>query len=244
MTMHPRRPRPDQLDGRQGIDDQGARGLRPRRRRPGRQGDLLPGAVLRPVLLPGAGRGLLRVRRVDPRPHHRALPGPRRRARHGDGPADVRAGAARRPLQHRRRRRRRRHVPRQVPQEPHPAGEGLLGEVLLPPRQPRLPGVRHRGRQGRRLHLLRPALPRGLAGARPQRRPDRVQPVGHQPRPVGVPVAAGAAGQRGRQRVLHRRDQPHRHRGPRRQRLLRHQPTSSTPRASSSATSATTTTPS
>ena len=62
-------------------------------------------------------------------------------------------------------------LPRQVPQAPHPAGQGLLGEVLLPARQPRVPGVRHRGRQGRRLHLLRPALPRGLAGARPERRP-------------------------------------------------------------------------
>ena len=61
-------------------------------------------------------------------------------------------------------------LPRQVPQDPHPAGEGVLGEVLLPARQPRLPGVRHRGRPRRRLHLLRPALPRGLARARPQRR--------------------------------------------------------------------------
>ena len=75
----------------------------------------------------------------------------------------VQAGAL---LQHRRGDRRRRHLPRQVPQAAHPAGEGLLGEVLLPPRQRRVPGVRHRGRQGRRLHLLRPPLPRGLAGAR------------------------------------------------------------------------------
>ena len=48
-----------------------------------------------------------------------------------------------------------------------PQVQGLLGEVLLPARQPRVPGVRHRGRPGRRLHLLRPPLPRGLAGARP-----------------------------------------------------------------------------
>ena len=65
-----------------------------------------------------------------------------------------------------------------------PHVQGVLGEVLLPARQPRLPGLRHRGRPGRRLHLLRPALPRGLARARPQRRADRVQPVGDQPRPV------------------------------------------------------------
>ena len=50
-------------------------------------------------------------------------------------------------------------LPRQVPQAPHPAREGILGEVLLPSRQPRLPGVRHRRRQGRCLHLLRPPLP-------------------------------------------------------------------------------------
>ena len=80
-------------------------------------------------------------------------------------------------------------LPRQVPQAAHPAGQGLLGEVLLPARQRRVPDLRHRGRQGRRVHLLRPPLPRGLAGARPQRRRDRVQPVGHQPRPVGVHLA-------------------------------------------------------
>ena len=82
-------------------------------------------------------------------------------------------------LQHRSGHRRRRHLPRQVPQAAHPADQGLLGEVLLHARHRRVPGVRHRGRQGRRLHLLRPPLPRGLAGARPQRRRDRVQPVGH-----------------------------------------------------------------
>ena len=37
-------------------------------------------------------------------------------------------------LQHRRRHRRRRDVPRQVPQDAHPARQGLLGEVLLPAR--------------------------------------------------------------------------------------------------------------
>ena len=40
--------------------------------------------------------------------------------------------------------------------------------------------------------------------------------------PVGVPLEARAAGLGGRQRVLRRRHQPGRHRGPRRQRLLRH----------------------
>ncbi len=56
-------------------------------------------------------------------------------------------------------------------------------------------------------------FPEELAGARPQRRRDRVQPVGHQPRPVRVHLAARAAGGRGGQHVLRRRDQPGRHRG-------------------------------
>jgi N-carbamoylputrescine amidase len=42
-------------------------------------------------------------------------------------------------------------------------------EVLLPTREPGLPGVRDRGRQGRRVHLLRPPLPRRSTGAGPQR---------------------------------------------------------------------------
>ena len=98
----------------------------------GRPGDLLPGAVLRPVLLPGPGVRVLRLHRADPRrADHPALPVRRQGAGDGDGAADVRDGAGRAVLQHRRRDRRRRHVPRQVPQATHPAGQGLLGEVLL-----------------------------------------------------------------------------------------------------------------
>ena len=66
--------------------------------------------------------------------------------------------------------------PGQIPQDPHPACGEVLGEVLLPPGQPRLPGLRHRDRQDRHLHLLRPALPRRLARVRPARRAHRVQP--------------------------------------------------------------------
>ena len=93
----------------------------------GRAGHLLPGAVLRAVLLPGAGRRLLRVRRGGARPDRRALPGSRARAAPRHGAADVRAGAARLPLQHRGRDRRRRQLPRQVPQAPHPAREAGSG---------------------------------------------------------------------------------------------------------------------
>ena len=212
----------DRLVGRQGIDDRQARGGGPRGRRPGSTGDVLPGAVLRAVLLPGAGHRVLRLHRADPRrSDDAAVPVGRQGARHGDRAADVRGRAGRAVLQHRGRHRRRWHVPRQVPQAAHPAGQGVLGEVLLPPRQRRLPDLRHRGRQGRRVHLLRPPLPRGLAGARPQRRRDRVQPVGDQPRPVRVHLARRAAGGGRRQHVLRRRDQPGRHRAARRRRLLR-----------------------
>ena len=159
---------------------------------------------------------------ADPgRVHHPAHVRPGPAALGGAGGADVRGGAARALLQHRGRDRRRRQLPGQVPEDPPAPGEGLLGEVLLPAGQPRLPGVRHRGRPDRRVHLLRPALPGGLAGARPGRRADRVQPVGDQPRPVPVPVAAGAARRGGGQRVLRRRDQPGRRGAAGRQRVLR-----------------------
>ncbi len=154
-------------------------------------GRLPAGAVLRAVLLPGAGRRLLLLHRGDPRrADDQAAAGRRPAAPHRDHRADVRGRAAGPVLQHRGGHRRGRHVPREVPEESPAAGQGVLGEVLLPPGQPRLPGVRHRRRPDRRLHLLRPALPRGLAGARPGRREDRLQPVGHQPRAVVVPVAA------------------------------------------------------
>ena len=123
----------------------------------------------------------------------------------------------------------------QVPQAPHPAGEGLLGEVLLPARQPRVPRVRHRRGQGRGVHLLRPPLPGGVAGARPQRRRDRVQPVGDAPRAVVVPVEARAARLGGRQRVLRRRHQPGRASRTSATTTSTARPTSSIPRASSSA---------
>ena len=114
------RPAADRLGRRQGIDDRQARGGGTRRRRRGCRGHLLSGAVLRAVLLPGAGHQVLRLHRADPRrPDHAALPVRRQGARHGDGPADVRDRPGRRVLQHRRRDRRRRQLPRQVPQAAH-----------------------------------------------------------------------------------------------------------------------------
>ncbi len=118
--------------------------------------------------------------------------------------------------------------PRPVPQGAHPARGEVLGEVLLPPRQPGLPGVGHRGRQGRRAHLLRPPLPRGLARARPQRRPHGLQPQRHQARPLQPAVGGRGPLRRRRQRLLRAPAQPGGPRGQRVRRrggqLLRHQP--------------------
>ena len=47
-----------------------------------------------------------------------------------------------------------------------PQVQGLLGEVLLRARNRWVPGLRHGGRHGRGVHLLRPPLPRGLAHPR------------------------------------------------------------------------------
>ena len=52
------------------------------------------------------------------------------------------------------------------------------------------PGVRDRGRQGRRVHLLRPPLPGGRAGAGPQRRRDGLHPERHVARPVASTCGA------------------------------------------------------
>ena len=80
---------------------------------------------------------VLQLHRAHPgRPDHEADAGAGEGDRHGPHRADVRGGRAddRHLLQHRRRDRRRRLVPREVPQDAHPARQGLLGEVLLPPR--------------------------------------------------------------------------------------------------------------
>ena len=50
------------------------------------------------------------------------------------------------------------------------------------------PGVQDALRHHRRLHLLRPPLPRGRAHARPARRGDRVRALGHHHRPLRQPL--------------------------------------------------------
>ena len=103
-------------------------------------------------------------------------------------------------------------LPRQVSQDAHPAGQGLLGEVLLPPRQPGLSHLPDTLRAHRRLHLLRPPLPRRRARARPERRRDRLHPLGDLARPLEPPLEDRAGLARHRQRLLGRHDQPRRRR--------------------------------
>ena len=183
---------------------------------------MFSGALLRPVLLPSAGERALRLRRADPRrAYHQAHAGPCSGDRDGPRGAHLRVGAGGLLLQHGGRHRRRRHISGQVPQDPHPPREGLLREVLLPAGQHRLSGFRHGGGPHRRLHLLRPAFPGGMARPGLERGEDRFQPFCHQPRAVDVSVESGAAGLCRRQRVFRRRDQPGRAGAIRRQRLLR-----------------------
>ena len=86
-----------------------------------------------------------------------------------------------------------------------PHTSGFWEKYFFKPGNLGLPGLPDALRQGRRLHLLRPPLPRGRARAGPQRRRDRVQPVGHRRGALAVPLEARAAGARGGQRLLRRR---------------------------------------
>ena len=93
-----------------------------------------------------------------------------------------------------------------------PHTNGFWEKYFFKPGNLGLPGLPDALRQGGRLHLLRPALPRGRAGARPERRRDRLQPVGDGGGPLAVPLEARAAGARRGQRLLRRRQQPRRDR--------------------------------
>ena len=161
------------------------------------------GDLQRSVFLSVAGRALVRHCRVCTRADHRAHGAVRQEIPDGHGGAGLRARAGRRVLQHRGCVRFRRHLPRKVPQEPHPSHVRFLGEVLLQTRQPRLPGFQDALRDDRRLHLLRPALPGGRAASRTSRRRDRVQSVGHGCRALTILVEARTAGACRRQRVFH-----------------------------------------
>ena len=139
MSGSSRRSGPDQLDRRQGVDDQGPRGLRARGRGARRQDR----SASRSCSTARTSAQVQDTQYYDyaesvPGPDDRALPGAGQGARHGHGPADLRAGAAGflyntaavvdadgsylgKYRKH--------HIPH-LPR--------LLGEVLLPARQPRL----------------------------------------------------------------------------------------------------------
>ena len=156
---------------------------RPRGRQAGRPVHALPGALLRALLLPGAGPQVLQLHRAHPgraRPRSACRTWPRRPAWSWSCPMyeeDEQAsgiyyntaavidadgtylGKYRKT-----------HIPHV---------KGFWEKFYFRPGNLGLPGLRDRRRQGRRLHLLRPPLPRGRARPGPQRRRDRVHPVGH-----------------------------------------------------------------
>jgi len=68
---------------------------------------------------------------------------------------------------------------------------------------------------------IRQALSRRLARTRAQRGRDRIQPLGDEPRSLSLPMADRTASRCRCEHVLRRCDQPCRHRGSWRQRLLR-----------------------
>ena len=72
-----------------------------------------------------------------------------------------------------------------------PHVKGFWEKFYFRPGQPGLPGLRDGRRQDRRLHLLRPPLPRGRARARPQRRGDRAHP--DRPRRAACPNTCGGS---------------------------------------------------
>jgi hypothetical protein len=76
------------------------------------------------------------------------------------GGVAVREARARTLPQHRRGLRRRRRSRRHLPQDAHPPGSRIRREVLLRPRRPGIPGLRHRGRPGGGPGLLGPVVPR------------------------------------------------------------------------------------
>ena len=156
---------------------------------------------------------MVRLRRGSARPHGGADGRVCQKVRYGDDRPHLRTGAARPAVQYGGDHRCRRELPGQIPQESHPPYFRLLGKVLLPSRQPRLPGVRDPLRQDRPLHLLRPPLPRRGPSPGPGRGGDRLQPFRHRGRAVPVPVAARAAGPCRGQRLLHGLHQPGRRRG-------------------------------
>ncbi len=181
----------------------------------GRPGVLPAGDLLRPLLLRRAGRPLVRADRADSRRADRSSSC--RSSRRSTGMVMVvpiyEVRDAGRLLQHRRGDRRptatylgkyrKHHIP-----HCHP---GFWEKFYFKPGNLGYPVFETRVRPDRRVHLLRPPLPRGRPRARAERRGDRLQPLGHRGRAERVPVEARAARARGGEPVLRRRHQPRRH---------------------------------
>ena len=216
---------------------------RPRGGQAGRPGHALPGAVLRALLLPGAGARVLRLHRAHPR-----------RARRRSG---CRTSPSRPAWSSSCRCTRRTRQPAGIYYNTA-AVIDADGEYLGKYRKTHIPHVKgfwekyyfRPGNLGYPVfetavgkvgvyicydrHFPEGARALGLNGAEMVFIPSR-----HVARPVRVPVAHRAGQPRGRQRLLRGHDQPGRHRAARRRRLLRPELLRATRAASSSATSAT-----
>ena len=174
-------------------------------RQEGRADPLPAGDLQRPVLLPVAGRALVRRRRGGARARRPScMARVREEVPDGDRRAGLRARAGGRLLQHRR------GVSTPTARTSASTARttsrtrpGFWEKYFFKPGNLGYPVFKTRVRDDRRLHLLRPPLPRRRAAARPERRRDRLQPVGDGRRALAVPVEARAAGARGRQRLLH-----------------------------------------
>ena len=171
---------------------------------------------------------MVRLGRDRAGPDGRALPGAGQGARHGDGPADLRGGAGRLPLQHRRGRGRRRQLSSAstastTSRTCTASGRSSTSGPATSATRSSTPSV---GKVGVYIcydrHFPEGWRALGLNGAQIVFNPSATSP-----RPVVLPVAARAAGRRRGQRVLRRRHQPGRRRG-------RWATTTSTARATSS----------
>ena len=85
-------------------------------------------------------------------------------------------------------------LPRQIPQDPHPACRaGFWEKFFFQPGNLGYPVFQTRYSQGRRLHLLRPPFSRRRARAGTERRRDCLQSFGDGRRPLRISLEARAA---------------------------------------------------